>query len=99
MIARASTPRPPQRVAFRLRFLTLVGCPRAQFTARRIVWLAVMMAQVPRNAFRPNVDARAALLCAVLAPLDIVFVWLFTCLSDGVLLTDPGVRSARLEPP
>jgi cytochrome o ubiquinol oxidase subunit III len=74
MISRGAT---PQRSAFLSAFFTLVGC-HGLHVAAGLIWLAVMMAQLAIQGFRPAVDRR--LLCFALFwhALDIIWVWLFT---------------------
>jgi len=74
MIARGAT---PQSSAFLSAFFTLVGCHGLHVTAG-LIWLVVMMVQVPVQHFSPAVTRR--LLCFALFwhALDIVWVWLFT---------------------
>ena len=74
MIAIGAT---PQRSAFLSAFFTLVGCHGLHVTAG-LIWLAVMMAQVVVQDFRPTVVRR--LLCFALFwhTLDIIWIGLFT---------------------
>ena len=74
MIASGAT---PQTSAFLSAYFTVVGCHGLHVTAG-LIWLAVMMAQVAIQGFRPAVDRR--LLCFALFwhALDIIWVWLFT---------------------
>jgi len=67
----------PQRSAFLSAFFALVGCHGLHVTAG-LIWLAVMMAQVAIQGFRPSVTRR--LLCFALFwhALDIIWVGLFT---------------------
>ena len=74
MIAIGAT---PERSAFLSAFFTLVGC-HGLHVAAGLVWLAVMMAQVPIRGIQGAVERR--LLCFALFwhALDIIWVWLFT---------------------
>jgi cytochrome o ubiquinol oxidase subunit 3 len=74
MIAIGAT---PQRSAFLSAFFTVVGCHGLHVTAG-LIWLAVMMAQVAVQCFRPAIVRR--LLCFALFwhALDIIWVGLFT---------------------
>ncbi len=74
MIARGAT---PQSSAFLSAFFTLVGCHGLHVTAG-LIWLVVMMVQVPVQHFSPAVTRRLLCFSLFWHALDIIWICLFT---------------------
>jgi cytochrome o ubiquinol oxidase subunit 3 len=74
MIAIGAT---PDRSAFLSAFFTIVGC-HGLHVGLGLIWLAVMMAQVAVQGFRPIVERRLLCFSLFWHALDIIWVGLFT---------------------
>lgn len=74
MIAIGAT---PERSAFLSAFFTIVGC-HGLHVGLGLIWLAVMMAQVALQGFRPIVERRLLCFSLFWHALDIIWVGLFT---------------------
>ena len=74
MIALGAT---PERSAFLSAFFTIVGC-HGLHVCLGLIWLAVMMAQVALQGFRPVVERRLLCFSLFWHALDIIWVGLFT---------------------
>ena len=74
MIALGAT---PERSAFLSAFFALVGC-HGLHVGLGLIWLAVMMAQVALQGFRPTVERRLLCFSLFWHALDIIWVGLFT---------------------